>query len=291
MAITKQLKTLVDQMPDPDDRRMYTKNIDKEKIESAVAKIFAGGRDNVQGLIDMLGKPGSPENVKPHYALHCVLNHALIVEDENARREFALTLAKNLDGDLSTYNKAYLCQELQWMGREEVVESLGQLLLDEALVEPAAMALVAIKRGAPAALTAALPQADGKCRLNIIDALAALDDVDSADALKAALKDDDEEVRIAARAGLAKIPDAAAATAVLHSAEDTHGWERIQSAKSALVAAETLAGAGKSKEAENVYDQVKQTFDDENEAYLHEAVKRGKAAIAGYTAAGCNARV
>lgn len=280
MATSKQLETLVDQMPDPDDRGMYTKNIDKEKIESAVAKIFAGGSDNVQGLIDMLGKPGSPENVKPHYALHCVLNHALVVEDENARREFALTLGKNLDGELSTYNKAYLCQELQWMGREEVVESLGQLLLDEALVEPAAMALVAIKRGAPAVLRAALPQADGKCRLNIIDALAALNDVGSANALKAALKDDDEEVRIAARAGLAKIPDAAAAKAIVQSADGTAGWERIQAAKSALVAAETLAGAGKSEQAEHVYDQVKQTFDHENEAYLREAVERGKAAVA-----------
>lgn len=281
MAITKQLQTLVDQMPDPDDRGMYTKNIDKDQIESAVAKIFAGGADNVQGLIEMLGKPGSPENVKPHYALHCVLNHALIADDENARRQFALTLANNLDGDLSTYNKAYLCQELQWMGHEEVVEALGDLLLDESLVEPAAMALTAIQQGAPAVLRAALPQADGKCRLNIVDALVALEDADSADALVAALDDDDEQVRIAARVGLAKMPDPSTAKTLLKSARGTAGWERIQAAQSCLAAAETLAAAGKKSEAQRVYDQVKQTFDHENEAYLQEAANSGKAAAAG----------
>ena len=56
-------------------------------IEAAVAAIFAGGRDNVQGLIEMLGEPGSEENVKPHYALHCVVNHSLIVDDEKPARD------------------------------------------------------------------------------------------------------------------------------------------------------------------------------------------------------------
>ncbi|MDH3719626.1 MAG: hypothetical protein OES79_16010, partial [Planctomycetota bacterium] len=72
MAVTEQLKKLVDQMPDPDGRGMYTSDIDKEKIEQAVAQIAKGGKGNVLGLIEMLGEPGSEENAKPHYALHCV---------------------------------------------------------------------------------------------------------------------------------------------------------------------------------------------------------------------------
>lgn len=167
------------------------------------------------------------------------------------------------------------------MGHEEVVEALGDLLLDESLVEPAAMALTAIQQGAPAVLRAALPQADGKCRLNIVDALVALEDADSADALVAALDDDDEQVRIAARVGLAKMPDPSTAKTLLKSARGTAGWERIQAAQSCLAAAETLAAAGKKSEAQRVYDQVKQTFDHENEAYLQEAANSGKAAAAG----------
>lgn len=61
MAVSDKLKSLVAEMPDPDDRGMLTANIDKEKIEKAVAAILEGGRQNTQGLIEMLGEPGSPE--------------------------------------------------------------------------------------------------------------------------------------------------------------------------------------------------------------------------------------
>jgi len=281
MSIAEQLKTLVDQMPDPDDRGMYTKNIDKEKIEAAVAAMFEGGADSVQGLVDMLGLPGDEKNVKPHYALHCVLNHALIVQDEDVRREFSETLARNLSGDLSIYNKAYLCQELQWIGRQEAVEPLGRLLLNDQLVEPAAMALVAIKTGAAAVLRGTLSQAVGTCRLNIIDALAALEDADSADLFSAALEDTDEEVRIATRAGLARIPFSEAVDALVQSAAKTDGWERIQTAKSCLVAAETLAAAGKTDEAERVYDLIASTFAGAGEPYVRDAAAAGKSRMAG----------
>ena len=54
MAVSEQLKALVDQMPNPDGRGMFTENIDKEKIDKAVEAIYKGGPAFVQGLIDML---------------------------------------------------------------------------------------------------------------------------------------------------------------------------------------------------------------------------------------------
>ncbi len=59
MAVTKQLKELVDQMPRPDKRGMYTENIDKAKIEKAAAAIAKGGKESLLGLIELLGEPGS----------------------------------------------------------------------------------------------------------------------------------------------------------------------------------------------------------------------------------------
>src|SRR4030065_38373 len=114
MAVSDKLKALVDQLPNADGRGMLTENIDKEKIEKTIAEIHQGGRENVLGIIDMLGEPGSDQDVKPHYALHCLANHVLIIKDENARRQFSEALASQLGGELSNYNKAFLCQELQW---------------------------------------------------------------------------------------------------------------------------------------------------------------------------------
>ena len=94
MAVSDKLKALVDQMPDPDGKGMYTENIDKEESDQASAQIAEGGRESVAGLIEMLGEPGSEENAKPHYALHCVANRALVVRDEKARKELAEALAR-----------------------------------------------------------------------------------------------------------------------------------------------------------------------------------------------------
>ena len=116
MAVSEQLKALVGQMPDPDGRGMYTENIDKEKIEKAIASIHGGGRDNVRGLIEMLGEPGSDQDVKPHYALHCLANHTLVAKDENGRRALCEVLCEALTGDHTPYVKGFLCQTLQWAG-------------------------------------------------------------------------------------------------------------------------------------------------------------------------------
>jgi hypothetical protein len=279
MAVSDELKALVDQMPDADDRGMYTTNIDKEKIEKAVAAIFAGGRESMQGLIEMLGEPGSQEDVKPHYALHCVLNHALIVGDENARKELCETLAANLSRDLSTYNKAYLCQELQWAGHKEAAPALGGLLLDENLCDPAGMALVAIVDGAAEQLRAALPKAKGRCRLVVIHSLAALGDRESAAALVEALTDPDREVRLAAGYGLAKMGSGRASEALLKAADAEPGWERIQATKHCLLLAERLVAAGRRRQAARIYRRLQETRTDASEQYVRDAAAKALAAV------------
>jgi len=281
MPVSDKLKSLVAEMPDADNRGMFTTNIDKDKIEKAVAAIFEGGRENVQGIIEMLGEPGSPENVKPHYALHCVLNRALIVGDEKARREFCETLAANLSGNLPTHSKAYLCQELQWAGREEVVHALGKLLTDEQLCDPAGMALVAIGGGAAEELRAALPKAEGRCRLVIAHSLAALGNAGSLDTLMELLNDPDREVRLAAGAGLAKTGDVRAVEALMRAADVEPGWERIQATKHCLIFAERLMSTGNNTHALKVYQHLRETRTDPSEEYVRDAAKNALAAASG----------
>lgn len=278
MAVSEQLQALVAQMPDPDGRGMYTENIDKEKIERAIAAIHQGGRDNVRGLVEMLGEPGSDRDVKPHYALHCLANYTLISKDENGRRTLCEVLAAELSGDHTPYIKSFLCQTLQWFGHREAVAALGKLLTDEDLCDPAAMALVAIKDGAGEQLRSALPAAKGRCRLTILHSLAALADSDAAEAFKQALQDDDREVRIAAGAGLARLGDAGAVDVLLKAADVPPGWERIQAAKHCLVLAEKLIAAGKKADARRIYQHLRDTRQDASEAYIRQAAEKALAA-------------
>jgi hypothetical protein len=253
---------------------MFTENIDKEKIEKAIDAVYKGGKSNVQGLVEMLGKPGSSEDVKPHYALHCLANYTLVVKDEKARKDLCDVLAGELSGNHSDYIKSFLCQTLQWAGRRESVSALGKLLTNEALCDPAAMALAAIQDGAAEELRKALPQAQGKCRLAIVDALAALDDSGSASAFKEALKDEDREVRIAAGAGLAKLGDAGSADLLMKAADVEPGWERIQATKNCMVLAENLMAAGKKSDAQKIYMHLRDSRKDASEKYIRDAAEK-----------------
>jgi hypothetical protein len=277
-----ELARLVDQLPGPDSRSMLTTNIDKDKMEKTAAEIAGGGKPYVLGLVEMLGEPGTVENAKPRLALHLVMNHPLVTKNEKQRKEFCEAIASQVSNDkLSNYNRTYLCQELQWAGRDEACPALGAALMNEDLTDAAATALAAIGgERAASQLRNAAAKAQGKCRANIMDALATLDDPKSMDTLKQGLKDKDREVRIAAATGLANVGAADAADTLLATAGAATGWERTQLTKSCLVLAERLAAAGKKQEARRIYESLKKSRSDKSEAHIKHAAELGLAATA-----------
>ena len=282
MAVTEQLKKLVDQMPNPDKRGMLTGEMDSEKTEKAVDAIAAGGKENILGLIEMLDEPGSAASAKPQYALHCVVNHSLVTQNERQRKEFCEAIASQLTNKkLLPYNRAFLCQELQWAGRDEVCQALGSVLLDEHVSDDAATALAAIGgERAAAQLRMAANKAQGKAQLNLIDALAALAEPTAADTFTAALDEKDREVRIAAAVGLANIGHSEAAEPLFKAADAAEGWERTQLTKACLVLAENLAAGGKKQDAKRIYERLKTSRTSKNEQHIRDAAELGLAAMA-----------
>jgi hypothetical protein len=276
MADSQQFRDLLRQLPEPDDRGMLTTNIDKQKIEGAIEALHQGGRQYVLALIDLLGMPGSEQDVQPRYALHCLANHVLVAKDETGRSEFCQALASQLGGDRPKHVQAFLCQELAWAGGAESVSALGRLLTDEQLCGPASMALVAIGDGAAAEFLSAWPKAVGVSRRHIMDGLAALADVDSTEVFMQGVNDTDREVRIAAAAGLASLGQAGAAEALIRMAETVQGWERIQAAKNCLVLAERLASRGQAAEAKRVYQHLQKA---DEQQHIREAAQRGLATL------------
>lgn len=269
---------LVNKMPDPDQRGMYCTDIDKEKIEGAIRDILQGGRDNILGVIDMLVEPGKGDDAKAHYALHCMALHVCKLDNDRPRRRFSRTLASQIGGDRPKEVQKYIVRELQIAGGREVVEALGKLLEDEDLCEPAAQALVAIGDGAAEQLHGALSRVSGKCRLTILQNLGVVRDTKSVGALKKAVSDEDEAVRIAAGWALSNIGDADSANMLLRAADQADGWERTQATKACLLLAEKLLAAGKKSEAVRIYKHLRDTRTDASERYICDAAKTGLAA-------------
>jgi len=275
MAASDNLKALVDRMPDPDPRGTYGL-IDKEKVETAIAAIHKGGRENIVGLIDMLVEPGEGNDIKPHYALHVLAVHVCKGNDDGPRAAFARTVASQLAGRPKGVQR-FLIRQLQVAGGEEVVETLGKALLEAALCEPAAQALIAIGRGAAGVFRAALPRAKGKQRLTILQGLAALADPKAAALFREAVGDADRHIRMAATWGLANIADAGSADTLLKAADSHTGWERIQHTDACLLLAENLAAAGNKDAANHIRTHLRDTRAKPSEGYIREAARRGLA--------------
>jgi HEAT repeat protein len=266
-----ELSAIVGKLPDPDERGLLSK-IDKKVVDQVVEEIHKGGRDALTALIDMLVVPGKGDDMKPHYALHCLALRACAA-GEDQRREFAQIVASQVGGDRPKGVRQYLACELQVAGGAEVVPALGKLLLDEELCESAAQSLVAIGNGAAEQLRAALPQAKGKCRLTLVQNLGVVKDAQASGALKEALGDENQDVRLTAAWGLANIGDAGAVDAVVKLADVESGWGRINATNSCLLLAENLLAAGKKDEAARVYNHLKETRTDPSERYILEAAK------------------
>jgi hypothetical protein len=276
MANKSALTELVNRLPDPDERGLLS-NIDKKVVDDVIAEIHKGGRRGIIGLIDMLVEPGKGDDVKPHYALHCL---AVSVCSMNRRRQraFARTLASEIGGDRPKGVQKYLIRELQVCGGREVAEALGQALIDEELCEAAAQALVAIGDGAAEQLRNALPGARGKCRLTIVQNLGVVRDARAVDALRGAVTDSDRDIRIAATWALANIGDAGSIDVVLKAA-DSEGWERIQAHKSCLLLAEKLVASGRKSYGVKIYSHLRDTRTDSSEQYIREVASEALTAI------------
>jgi len=272
MAVSPKLKALVEAMPDPDGRGTYA-NIDKEKVEKAVAGIRTGGRENVSGLIDMLVEPGRGNDVKAHYALHALAVHVCTLKDEKARTEFARTVASRL-ADRPAEVQRFLIRQLQVAGGEEAVKTLGKALLDAALCDWAARALVAIGGSAADRLRDALPQVKGKCRLMILLALGALADTKAVSAFRTAVAGTDPGTQLAGAWGLARLADADSADALLKAADARSGWERIRLTDACFLLAENLAAAGKKAPAARIYTHLRDTRTRPSEVHVRKAAER-----------------
>lgn len=273
------LADLISQMPDPDERGMYCTDIDKAKIEKTIAEIHGGGRKYIMEIIDMLVPPGEGNDVKPHYALHCLALHVCKLDDDGPRRRFAKTLASQLGGERPKAVQRYLVQQLQVAGSKEVVAPLGKLIRDEELCEPAAQALTAIGDGAAEQFRNALSEAKGKCRLTVIQNLGVVRDEGSVDALKQAIGDSDRDIRLAAAWALARIGDPGSVDVLLRAADAQESYERTKATQACLLLAENLLATGQRGKATEIYARLQNTRTDPAEHYVRDAAEAALAAM------------
>lgn len=274
-----QLKELVDQMPVPDRKGLYSQ-IDKTVIDKAITLIHAGGPADIKAIIDMIVEPGKGNDVKARYALHCLAVHAKRL-GRTAQQQYVRALAAELGPGRPKAVQQYLIQEIPVAGGKCVVDALGKLLTDETLCESAAQALTAIGEGAAEQFRAALGKVRGGCLLTVVQNLGVLRDKASVARITRAAASNNRETRLAAAWALANIGDRGSVDTVLKVGDAKAGsWERIEATRACMLLAERLIAANCKGPAIRIYKHLRKTRKDASEKYVRDLADKALVAIA-----------
>ena len=270
---------IVNQLPDADRPGTASKFTGPapEEAKKLVAAVLSGGREAILELAEMIRDANGKgeKNFKPGYLLHAV---TLRVGDKGREKEkllFTEALASLLGGaNPPPGAQEFLLRELQCAGGPEIAKTLGGLLEKPGIWEHALNTLVAIETGAGEQLRKALAGAKGRRRLAILQALGTLRDTASTAALAGATEDKDENTRLAAISGLARIATPACVEPVLKAAAKAKGWEKIRANKASLLLAENLAASGNKDKARETCNLLVNANQAEDDSYVREAAER-----------------
>jgi len=261
----KGLAALVESMPKCDGDGKYTGPA-PEVAQEAILEILKGGKDNIVALVGMLKEPDKGDDYKAHYLLHAAATHARRPGAEDERRVVSEALASTLSGPRPTIVKAHVLEELKWIAGEESVAAISKLLLDKELYDFAVLALRAIKAAAP--MRAALPKAQGRNRVALIQALGELRDAEAAPTLLRDVANADRDLRLAAILALAKIGAPAAVGPMLKAADVDSPYERSQVIDSLLTLAHSLGEADERSGAERISRHLLKTCTGKADSYV-----------------------
>ena len=154
--------------------------------------------------------------------------------------------------------KAIACKQLAIYGGKEAVPELAKLLADEELSSWSRIALEAIPGPeADAALLNATDTLKGQLLVGTINSIGVRKSAKAVDRLTTHLKDQDTEAASAAAVALGRIGNDAATKTLRQSLSSTAGPLRSAVAEGCILCAERLAAEGKSKEAAELFDEVR----------------------------------
>ena len=172
--------------------------------EEVAAALIALGPDAIQSVCGRLAVMGQGDDNAARYALSAMANY--VMRDGAAGRSVlnnALTAA--LTAEPEPEIKTFLLERLAITGDDSVIDAIAPLLHDELLSDPAARVLAAVNSPkARDAVAAAIPGAQGKALLALVQAAGALHTEAAIPVLKPLLKSEDAIMRAAAMAAIAE---------------------------------------------------------------------------------------
>lgn len=175
--------------------------------------------------------------------------------DDSAKEK---ALIEKLQSDAPSGEKAIACKELAVYGSAQAVGELAKLLSNAELASWSRIALEAIPGPeASKALRDALDKVNGRLLVGTINSIGVRRDENAVDPLVARLQNQDADVASAAAVALGHIANPAATKALRGLLAAAPAKVKSAAAEGCVLCAERLMADGKTKEAIEIYDEVR----------------------------------
>jgi HEAT repeat protein len=221
---------------------------------AAVDSLSQAGVEVVGPLFDLMGGDNRTVALAARRTVERMVQAGAAPGSAIDRAELSRRLAREALANRPVEVRTFAVRMIAFIGRDEVVPALAQLLEEPEMAEIARWALVRIPgRASIEALAAALPASSGELKIGIINALGERREAGALPALEVAVNSDDAAVRAAALAAIGRIPSGRSEQ-VLRTTIQRGGAAGKSVAWDAYVkVAEGLLASGEGPEAEQAY--------------------------------------
>lgn len=227
---------------------------DSLQLTANMSEIAGIGKEGLVEMATMLAAPGKGDNTSLEYAIGGFSYYVSQPGREEWRQMSVDAYCQALQQADHEEHKAFLIRQLQMVGKDDAVSCLKGYLSDERLCAPAAKALINIHTsGASEALLQALQNAQGDCRLSLVEALGDARYTKAVATLTPLATNPDSKLRKLALYALANIADPAS-EAVLASAaqKGSYTFDNDNATSAYLLYAQRLTESGKQQQAEKI---------------------------------------
>lgn len=238
--------------------------------ESVIRALAARGAGGIRETAALLKAPEEGGDAKARYALHGLAVWHGGPRGEAGRAEFVRAVVELVRETDVAWKRAFLVQQLAWVGSDESVAGLVEFVIDDTLGDPALRVLEAAGKPAEKPLLAALDKGKGEARLAVIQALGRIRAAGAVAALRRLVEEEKGAVRLGALEALGNIGDGSVSGMMLKAAAG-EGYEKAKATEAVLVLARRLGEAGKMGEAAEIYREVwkGRAWREETHARLH----------------------
>jgi HEAT repeat protein len=242
---------------------------DAEDYERLMIETASLGEPGILQMAQLFSPPGQGDNSKLEYALGGLSFYVMQEENEELRLITSTAYSKAVDIVPLDEVKAFFILQLQRVGKNEAVETLGKYLASERFCGPAARALVSIKTPlAQESLLGGLSSAAGKCQYALIEALGDVRNKKAVDALANFVESNDAKAKKLVLYALANIGDPSSEDILAAAAKEAdYKLNETNATSLYFLWAQRMVEAGNTKPVEKLTKKLLRKLDDEGQVH------------------------